>query len=160
MKIKMKFYLFLCLPWVIVNTLLAQEVVTSSGGYAATSGGKLTWTIGEPVTETISGTNATLTQGFNQGKLLITVIKNPENTGLTFKVYPNPANDYLRLSVGEEETGNLKYFLIDMGGKMLFERNLFGTETDISIGTLPASVYLLKVYQNNKEIGVYKIIKK
>jgi hypothetical protein len=139
--------------------LQAQEVVTSSGGYAASTSAIITWTIGEPVTETMTGTNTILTQGFNQGDLLITLIKGPELPGLVLKVFPNPANDNLRISAGNAEIENLKYVLIDMRGKVVAENRLSGSESDISVSGLAPSTYLLKIFQNKKEIGVFKIIK-
>lgn len=155
-----KFSIMLCLLLIYTVALQAQEVVTSSGGYGTTAGARVTWTIGEPVTETLSGTNSILTQGFNQGDIIITMIRNPEKPGLTFKVYPNPASDHIRISAAGSETGNLKYMIIDMSGKVLIEKNLSGAESDISVGHLAPSNYFLKVYQNNREIGVFKIIKK
>jgi hypothetical protein len=160
MKIKGLFILLVWLPCLISISVQAQEVVATSGGYGETTGAKVTWTIGEPVTETVTGTNSILTQGFNQGDLLLTVIKGPEESGLIIKVYPNPASDHIRLSAGKAETENLKYLLIDMGGKVLTEKNMSGGEADISVSGLAPSTYILKVYQNKKEIGVFKIIKK
>src|SRR4030065_934240 len=113
MKIKMKLSLWLCLFCLFSITLQAQEVVTTSGGYGETTGSRVTWTIGEPVTETVTGTTTILSQGFNQGDLIITMIKNPEESGLTLKVFPNPASDNLRISAGNSEIENLKYVLID-----------------------------------------------
>jgi hypothetical protein len=140
--------------------LQAQEVITTSGGYAESTSAKVTWTIGEPVTETVIGTNNILTQGFNQGDLIITLIKAPELPGLILKVFPNPANDNLRISARNAKLENLKYVLIDMAGKVVSERRLTDGESDISVSALAPSAYLLKVYQNKKEIGVFKIIKK
>ncbi|MCX6328871.1 MAG: T9SS type A sorting domain-containing protein [Bacteroidia bacterium] len=160
MKIKTKFASIVWLLWIVTVSVQAQEVVTTSGGYGSSANAKITWTIGEPIIETISGTSAILTQGFNQGDLLLTVIKGPEESGLIIKVYPNPASDHIRLSAGKAETENLKYLLIDMGGKVLTEKNMSGGEADISVSGLAPSTYILKVYQNKKEIGVFKIIKK
>lgn len=44
----------------------AQQVVASSGGYYETENLTLSWTFGEPVTETFTGGNVILTQGFQQ----------------------------------------------------------------------------------------------
>jgi hypothetical protein len=160
MKIRFKFYLILCLPWIIVNILQAQEVVTSAGGYATSASAKITWTIGEPVTETVTGASAILTQGFNQGDLIPTLIKNPDIPGLILKVYPNPTRDNLQISVGDTDLENLNYILFDMGGKVVNKNILKGIESDIPFGNLTPSTYFLKIYQKKKEIGVYKIIKK
>ena len=160
MKIKTKLSVLFFLLCFLKITMQAQEVVTSSGGYGTTASAKLTWTIGEPITETAVGTNTMLTQGFNQGDLIITLIRNSEIPDFILKVFPNPTNDHLRISAGNSDPENLKYVLIDLGGKVLIEKNLTGKESDISVGNLSPSTYFLKVYQNNKEIKVFKIVKK
>lgn len=44
----------------------AQQVIASSGGYYVGENLTLSWTVGEPVIETFSGTSVILTQGFQQ----------------------------------------------------------------------------------------------
>jgi hypothetical protein len=159
MKIISKFLTWLCLLCFVTITLQAQEVVSSSGGYGTAAGTKVTWTIGEPVTETVS-TTTILTQGFNQGNLTIITTSKADIPGLSLKAYPNPASDNLILRVGGIDLKDLKYFLIDMNGKVLIENTFTGIETDISIGSLSPSTYFLKVYQNKTELIIFKIIKK
>ena len=48
-----------------VNTN-AQQVVTSAGGYFEGGDMSLSWTLGEPVTETFESGEITFTQGFQQ----------------------------------------------------------------------------------------------
>ena len=159
MKIKMKYSSLLCLLLVLPIILQAQEVVTTSGGYGSSASAKVTWTIGEPVTETVTGTNSILTQGFNQGDLIITIIKNPELSGLNIKAYPNPASDHLKISVGNSELDYLDYILFDIRGQIIKKNKLKGVQSEISMGNLAPSTYLLKIYKNNTEIAIFKIIK-
>ncbi|MBA4322669.1 MAG: hypothetical protein C0408_07620 [Odoribacter sp.] len=160
MKFEFKFFTSLCLLCCIVISLKAQEVVTSSGGYGITAGSKVSWTIGEPVTETAIGINNILTQGFNQGNLTITAIKKSDFPGVSLKVYPNPASDHLKIVVGEIDYANLRFVLFDINGKALLRNTITGIETDIPIGNLIPSTYLLKVYRNKTELTIFKIIKK
>src|SRR4030042_3410023 len=158
MEIKTKFYLWL---WLLCNsavTLQAQEVVTTAGAYGSSASAKLTWTIGETVTETVTGTTTILTQGFNQGDLIITVIKDPELPGLNVKAWPNPASEHLTISVGDNDFDNLDYILFDIRGQLIKKNKLKGVESDIPMGNLAPSVYFLKIYQNNTEIAIFKIV--
>jgi hypothetical protein len=160
MKIKKKYYLWLCLLCTLTVKLQAQEVVTTSGGYGETTGARVTWTIGEPVTETICGTNIILTQGFNQGNFIITIVKDPDEYGITLKVFPNPAHDRVRISSDNTKLENLRYILFDISGRVLKDNILLSPESEIPVRGLNPSIYLLKVYQGTKEIGVFKIVKK
>jgi hypothetical protein len=45
---------------------LSPEVISSAGGYFENTDASLSWTLGETVTETFTGTNVILTQGFQQ----------------------------------------------------------------------------------------------
>ena len=159
MKIKMKYSSMLCLLSVLPIILQAQEVVTTSGGYGSSASAKVTWTIGEPVTETVTGTNSILTQGFNQGDLIITIIKDPELSGLNIKAYPNPATDHLKISVGNSDLDYLDYILFDIRGQVIKKNKLKGVQSEIPMGNLAPSTYLLKIYKNNTEIAIFKIIK-
>jgi membrane-bound inhibitor of C-type lysozyme len=59
-------------------TATAQQVVASSGNSATAGGYTVAWTLGEPVIETLSGSNNILTQGMHQTNLVVTckIIKN------------------------------------------------------------------------------------
>jgi len=160
MKIKTRVYLWLCLLSSLPLALQAQEVITTSGGYAESTSAKVTWTIGEPVTETVIGTNNILTQGFNQGDLIITLIKAPELPGLILKVFPNPAAEILNISASDPELENLNYILIDMGGKVISRNTIKGIEYNIPVGYLSPNTYFLKIYRKKTEIAIFKIIKK
>jgi Secretion system C-terminal sorting domain len=160
MKIRTKSNSLVCLLWIITISLQAQEVITTSGGYGETSGAKVTWTIGEPITETVTGTSTILTQGFNQGDLIITLIKSTESPGLILKVFPNPAGENLNISSSDPELENLNYILIDMGGKVISRNTIKGIEYNIPVGYLSPNTYFLKIYQNKSEIAIFKIIKK
>ena len=137
----------------------AQEVIAASGGIESSASAIVSWTIGETVTETATGTNIILSQGFNQGDLILTVIKDPDIRGLEVKVYPNPASDVLKISVGEYFSEDIDYAIINMEGQVLKKNTLKGGESVIPIGNLSPSVYFLKLYRNNTELAIIKIIK-
>jgi len=160
MKSQIKLFTLLCLLSCLTITTRAQEVITTSGGDGTTSGANVNWTIGEIVTETAVGTNNILTQGFNQGDLLITKIIKEKLPGVSFNVYPNPASDHLKIVSKETDYENMRFVLYDINGRPLIEKTLTGIETDIPIRNLNPSIYLLKVYQNNTEVTIFKIIKK
>jgi hypothetical protein len=160
MKIQLKFVTWLCLLCYASISLQAQEVITSSGGYGVSTSAKVSWTIGEPVTETVVGTNNILTQGFNQGHLIITVITKPDFPGLSMNAYPNPVADHLKITVKGIDYEDLRYILYDLNGNAISENRLVGIETEISVGNLAPSTYLVKIFQNKTELAIFKIIKK
>lgn len=156
MKTKIKLLIAFCLFG--YGTVQAQEIITTGGDYQSSSSGSLTWTIGEPVSETFSGNGKYLTQGFEQPAYLIVSVKElPENCEIS--VFPNPTSDFLQLKIGDYKVENMQYQLYDMNGKLLLQKNIESTETGIPFAEFMPSAYFLKIIKERKKIKVFKIIK-
>jgi hypothetical protein len=143
------------------TTIRAQNAVPASGGNASGAGGTLSFTVGQVVYSTYIGTNGSVAQGVQQ-PYEISVVTGLEESGinLNLSAYPNPATDYLILRVENYEVGNLRYQLYDINGNILLSNNVEGNETNISMQNFLPATYFLKVTDKNKEIKVFKIIKK
>ena len=75
---------------------IINDVIGSAGMHSMNAGGiQLSWTIGEPITETTSNPTWILTQGFHQSwQSQGTIGQSPyESSQLTVNVYPNPVRD-------------------------------------------------------------------
>jgi len=139
------------------TVLRSQEIITASGGFDNANNFNISWTVGEPVSETVSTGDNTLTQGFQQSKIIITTkIINPE---INFRIhsYPNPSNECIVLYV--EKTSGLSYKLYDLYGKLMFHNNIENSYSKIFLNELPSAIYFLKVADKNKEYMSFKIIK-
>jgi len=141
--------------------LHAQEVITTTGGNASGSGGSVSYTIGQIVYSSNTGSNGSVSQGVQQPFEIsvISGLDEGEGINLTCSAYPNPTTDFLTLKVGVIKTENLAYQLYDIGGKFLVSNKVEGNETTICMSNLVQSVYFLKLTNNNKEIKTFKIIK-
>ncbi|MBL4755338.1 MAG: T9SS type A sorting domain-containing protein [Flavobacteriales bacterium] len=99
----MKAQLLILFTLACVATATAQsitpEVVSSGGGDTANGSGGLSWTIGEPVSESVSGTNAAVTQGFHQSHFEIISVEEHEELGFDISVFPNPATDFINIEM-------------------------------------------------------------
>ena len=127
----------------------AQEVISTAGSYGETTSGSLSWTVGEPVIETITDGTNTLTQGFQQSKLTVTAINDLKVPGIELSVYPNPTADYIILSIDDVKTNGrssqLSLQLYDINGKLLQNEKITGNETSIDMSNLMPATYILKV---------------
>ena len=148
--------LILCFCSIIIHAQ-QQEVISSSGSYMENNSGSIAMTIGECITKTHITDNSTITQGFHQTNLTVTLIK--ELTGLDFKitVLPNPVIWYVTLRV--EKPQGLFYILYDMNSKILEQKKIENIETEIYFGNLAPSTYFIKVIGNNYEVISFKIVK-
>jgi hypothetical protein len=151
--------------------LQAQEVIPSSGGNASGSGGSASYSVGQMVYTTHTGTNGSVAQGVQQPYEIsvITAIEEAKDITLQCSAYPNPTIEFVKLKVDAStlvypasaglSIHSLSYQLFDMYGKLLETKKLDGYETNIVMSNLVPATYFVKVIQGNKEIKTFKIIK-
>lgn len=142
------------------QSILSQESLSTSGGEATGSGGTSSYSVGQLVYTTHSGSTGTLTQGVQQSIELFT-LSNPEFTGVTLKlaVYPNPTADFVILKQKGSNLKELTYTLYDIQGKTIVKGHALEDATKISMQYFQMGTYILKVSQNAKELKSFKIIK-
>jgi hypothetical protein len=101
----------------------------------------------EDFTEPAPGPNCTLAASYF------------DNTDM-FKVYPNPANNNLNISI-LNYSGKLNVQLYDINGRVVFEQKMdnFSLESSVNIQSLQAGIYMLKVQGENLSY-TQKVIKK
>lgn len=142
--------------------LQAQEAVLASGGDASGSGGSISYSVGQVVYTTSTGTSGySVAEGVQQPYEISVIIGVEEDSGLKLEcmAYPNPAKDHLTLKILDYDIEDLSYQLYDLTGNLLENEKLVGNETTISLGKLAPANYFLKITDNQKEIKIFKIIK-
>ena len=141
--------------------LQAQESVNATGGNASGSGGSASYSVGQVVYTTNTGTNGSVAQGVQQPYeiLVVTAIEEAKGINLSVSAYPNPTTDYLTLEVKDFELSTLYFQLYDMNGKLLQSEKITGNQTNIVMSNLLPATYFIKVIQGNKEVKTFKIIK-
>jgi len=141
---------------------LCPEVISSAGDYFKGSEATLSWTIGETVIETFTGTNCILTQGFQQPFISVTGIKKLEDKNLKIKVFPNPASDFLNVRFIATEKIDLIIELIDLNGKVLLNEKVVTDQLikQINLKYVKPGSYFLRIRTaNGKILEIYKIQK-
>ena len=81
--------------------LQAQETLTASGGNISGTGGSVSYSVGQVVYTTNTGANGSVAQGVQQPFEISAPVGIEEAKGINLSclAYPNPATDYLTLSV-------------------------------------------------------------
>lgn len=148
-----------------LTSLRAQETITTSGGEASGSGGTVSYTVGQIVYTSETGTNGnSIAQGVQQPYEISEVSGIAESQGINLEVsaYPNPATGYLTVKVDASASlgiQSLEYQLFDINGQLLQTVKATGQETKIEINNLVPATYFVKVLDKEKEIKIFKIIK-
>lgn len=139
----------------------AQQVVPATGGEATGSGGTVSYTVGQLVYKTNSGTNGSVAEGVQQPYEISEIIgiEEAKSINLDWIVYPNPTTDVLKLNIGNYENNNLLFQLYDLKGKIIDRKKIISEETIINVSALPTAIYFLKIIDNEQEVKTFKIIK-
>tara|TARA_B110001469_G_scaffold115996_1_gene120914 strand:+ start:413 stop:892 length:480 start_codon:yes stop_codon:yes gene_type:complete len=142
----------------IIGGLHAQESPTTAGGEATGTGGTASYSVGQVVYTSATGTNGSLAQGVQQPyEISVTIGIKETSINLELSVYPNPTTDYLTLKVDDFET--LNFQLIDLQGKVIANKKVTNATTIIKMEELAKALYFLNVTKNNKVVKSFKIIK-
>jgi len=92
---------------------------------------------------------------------IITVTQGDITTGIhdyvntSFKIYPNPASDFIHIS-GDNLNRNCHYEILDINGKLIQKGQV--SENRITTGNLLSGIYFVKIYDDNK-VSTQKFIK-
>jgi Secretion system C-terminal sorting domain len=137
----------------------AQEVILTSGGNASGSGGTASYSVGQIVQNTITGTNGSAIQGiqfyFASSTLTITDFE----TNLSISTYPNPTSSFLNIKIQGIQENTLSYKLFNILGELLVSGDIKNNTAEINVEQLPSATYLLRVSNSNNITKTYKIIK-
>ena len=137
-----------------------QNVTATSGGNFTGSVYAVSFTVGEPVINTLLQGNVMVTQGFHQPHLTVTALDEAKGVALNIKAWPNPTTHFVQLEISNELTRGSSFQLFSMSGSLIKENKLEGTITEISFQNMKSATYLLRVIQNNQTLRTFKIIKK
>ena len=155
----------LCILTMFVFSLTyvhGQQAVVTTGGVATGTGGSVSYTVGQAAYQTFTGTGGAVMQGVQQPWEVSSpvAVENTEDISLLMNVYPNPTSGAFKLIVGTLENRNLRFRLYDMNGVMLQDQKIDSEATEIFLQDLSSSIYFLKIMDSNREIKVFKMIRK
>ncbi len=154
--------LILLLVFTFSGTVVsAQQSVNATGGHTSGTGGNVSFSVGQIVYTTHTGTNGSVAQGVQQPYEIsvISAIEQAKDIDLVCAAYPNPTAGLMTLIVQNYKRGKLAYQLCDMSGKVIESKEITSSETAISLVGYAAATYFLKLTDKHKEIKTFKIIK-
>ena len=140
--------------------LQAQTSVNAAGGNGTGSGGSVSYSLGQIVYTSNSGSGGTVDQGVQHAYEIFTIGINETALDISLTVFPNPTTDNLTLQIEDYNNEKLLYQLFDMQGKELNAGQIVERQTQINMSSLPMATYFLNVVnQENKKVQSFKIIK-
>lgn len=142
------------------NAQVLHSGILSAGGNATGTGGSASYSVGQLVYTTATGTTGSVAQGVQQPYEINVVSGISEIYGIElFSAYPNPASTHLVLKIENNELASFTYQLYNTAGSMMKTDKITAHETIINMALLLSATYYLRIFTGNKEVKVFKIIK-
>jgi hypothetical protein len=143
-----------------VGLVQAQESTNATGSNATGSGGTVSYSVGQVVYTTNTGSNGSVAQGVQHAYEIFTVGIKETELSILLSAFPNPTADNLTLQISDYNNEKLAYLLFDMQGKQLSNGQIVAQQTQINMNSLPTATYFINVVnQENKKVQSFKIIK-
>uniref|UniRef100_UPI004048748E T9SS type A sorting domain-containing protein n=1 Tax=Flavobacterium sp. TaxID=239 RepID=UPI004048748E len=138
----------------------AQESTNASGGDATGTGGTASYSVGQVVYTTNTGSTGSVAQGVQHAYEIFTLGIKETELNILLTAFPNPTADHLTLQISDYNNEKLSYQLFDMQGKQLSNGQIVAQQTQINMNSLPTATYFVNVVnQENKKVQSFKIIK-
>jgi hypothetical protein len=152
-----KFILFSCLMLTTCVFCEAQsidrDIISPAGGFYETGSIQMAWVIGDLVMGAYDLGH--LVVSFNPGTNLrdyTTITGQPT-------VYPNPTMDKVFLNLDMDHIENCRYYLYDLQGREIQNRNITAKLTELSFAPFESGVYILRIIKEKTLVQEFKIIK-
>lgn len=142
-----------------LQNMSAQQVVSSGGNFHESDHLSISWTLGEPVTETFQSGNLILTQGFQQPTLRVSTIAEQLDAGFRVNAFPNPTKGLLNISTNIPEAQQLAYRIYDLQGRVVLTGSLHGKQTPVYVEEFLPGTYFMRIIRDYEVVKVFKVVK-
>lgn len=145
------------------NNGLCIQVIASTGGSGAQGNYNVSWTVGETVVSTLSGTSHKVTQGFHQPDVCAPVSTSNLNLeALGIDVFPNPTTAYFSIRYTATEKSSLSVKAFDVLGKEVLAPTPLDTPSGTILDTAiwPTGLYFLQITDNlSKATATIRVVR-
>lgn len=153
----MKFLTIIIVPFGLMK---AQTAILATGTTASGASGSVSSSVGQ-IAYLQKGSNLQIMEGVQQSyEIIALAVQDTSENGKNIQLYPNPVRDFLNVDFGDKNFQDSRYVLFDSQGKLIKKGNLVQQKTELDMAILPASVYIIQIFQKDKNIKTFKIIKK
>ncbi len=155
----MKYLTLFVLTTILASSIYGQQSINASGGNATQ--GNLSFSIGQIAYNSTYNTYYSISEGVIQNYEISTSssIKEAQDIQLSIYTYPNPTTEYITLQIGNYSFSTLQFYLYDVTGSVVLRSDITKFTTKIITNNLKSGNYIAKLFDTNKEIKSFTIIK-
>lgn len=144
----------------VCSAFCQTSLVTTGGSARSLEGIMISYSVGQIAVGSAQSTSFKVNEGVQQPIQISEMsIEEALRLNAEMKVYPNPTADAVCLYRVDEQESQLAYTLFSADGAEIMRGVLENVSTTISLQSLPAAVYILRI-TNGKQQRAYRIIKK
>ncbi len=161
LNIKIKYTVLICVL-ALSFSLSAQQNINSAGGNATDGTNNISYSVGQAIYSSKSNEFGTITQGVQfvyETESIVTTI-DESKLNLSIEAFPNPATDYLAISINEYDFENMTYIICDLQGNILKTGSIKSNKTSILISDINSTIFIVKIIDASKEVATFKILKR
>lgn len=126
---------------------VSPEVTATAGAHFAIPSIQISWTLGEPITQTLSNSSTHLTQGFQQSNITVVGISDYDFS-YSVEAFPNPTIDVVRIKLSDNVSeGSIG--LVDPSGKTILVRDITESDFILDFATYSQGTYFLNLMDEN-----------
>ena len=139
--------------------LNAQHAVPATGTNATSSGGSISYTVGQVDYTVPSSPGGTLGEGVQQPYEYLVLSAEGVDTGANMRVLPNPTHDGISIEWNDASADLSELHLLDLRGNTLRTQRITGTHTFVPMQDLAPATYLIQLVRAGVRTRTIKIIK-
>ncbi len=163
MKTIILFLNFILFASYLMSQTVTPQIIGTTGNISNQNNTQISYTVGEPVVQTVSSGNTIITQGYQQPHYNISVIHEQQDVLPNLILFPNPVNNNLTIQFNNNQQTFINIYLFDAIGKQLFfMQQLLSVNAfvDIPMNSYAAGKYILTiVIPNLNQTKTFEIIK-
>lgn len=139
--------------------LIAQSGFTSTGTDAQSNAGTVSLSVGLIDFLSIPGSAGSVNQGIQHPGIIITTGTDLNLSNIDWNAFPNPTSQSVTIELSSIPQTPLSIKLHDAKGKLLENFLMTQSKFEIDLEAHANGVYFIHVFENNKRIKDFKIIK-
>ena len=134
----------------------AQEAISTQGDSYSNESGRVDFTIGEVVINTLTDGVNDITQGFHQTNWNFVGLDD-HNPSFEVTIFPNPTEDILNIRTSTFE--DVTYSIYDALGRLILQDKLSAELSTVSASKLASGCYSVVLYKKGKKLKTFKLVK-
>jgi hypothetical protein len=151
-------FIFLSLSYDVLSSSPDLILVSSSGNCFNSGNYSLSWSLGEPIIQTLESNGYFLTQGFQQSQYQVTFVI--DNYTDSIECTPIPADEILNIKINSLDYSNqITLELISLPGIVCKSITSYDKNIQMNVSDLQSGIYFLKISCHNRPSIYKKIIK-